>query len=53
MCASLDMINVSAYAKLGRMPSHCSQDIELKKNDNNQGPLQCCILLKETRTIPI
>ena len=34
-----DLVNIYAYAKLGRIPSICSKDIEWKWNfDNNQGP---------------
>ena len=35
---NLDVVNINAHAKLGQMPSICSQDIERKRNsDINQG----------------
>ena len=34
----LDLININASAKFGLIPSICSQDIEQKRNsDDNQG----------------
>ena len=45
MCKNfgLDLININAYAKLGQIPSICSQDIERKRDfHNNQGPKLCC-----------
>ena len=34
-----DLVHVSAYAKFGKIPPICSQDIEWKQNsDINQGP---------------
>ena len=36
---NLDLVNINAYAKFGLIPSIVSQDIEWKRNsDNNQGP---------------
>ena len=36
---NLDLVNINAYAKCAPIPSIYSQDIERKRNsDNNQGP---------------
>ena len=34
MCnnSNLDLVDINAYAKLGRIASNCSQDIEQKQN---------------------
>ena len=49
MCnnSNLDLVNINAYAKLGQIPSICSQDIEQKQTfDNNQRPKLCCKFAK-------
>ena len=35
---NIDLVHINAYEKFGPIPSICSQDIELKRNsDDNQG----------------
>ena len=31
---NLDLVNMNAYAKFGKNPSSCSQDIEWKQNSD-------------------
>ena len=36
---NIDLVNINAYAKFGKIPSICSQDIEQERNsDINQVP---------------
>ena len=49
----LDLVNVDAYTKFGRILSICSQDIERKRNsDVNQGLYLRQNFAKMTATIP-
>ena len=45
--SNVDLIKVNAYAQFDQVPSVRLQDIERKRNsDDNQGPLLCCKFAK-------